>query len=137
MGIAKLLQTPENVSEGYWPFYKSNDERNHPMVAEFIGYADNFMDAPARDKTKPFIQTFEGELTLVELNNHKMWTPLITFSYGFSLSPDGGVMINPLRIISMYPNSFSGLSLNQNSNIFGGLPRNIGPLVQKRNWIGH
>ena len=120
-GVCETFTDPKNnIAEGYWPIYLSdNDLTNVDVFRIPTGADDYFPDEPAR-RERPFPQSFEAELSLVGVDQNNQYIPLATFRYGFSVEPGtNAINLYPLRLVSMYPNSLQNLSSHQLGNIIG------------------
>ncbi len=108
------VDTRSEIGDHDWPFYLSDKDLQDPFFDPPNGYDDYFIDTPARTD-KGFIQSFNAELTLLGVDKNNNLVPLITLTYGFSLTPGSNeVDLTPLAIVSTYPNGYSNLSFFHN-----------------------
>jgi hypothetical protein len=104
------VDTHSQIGDHDWPFYLSDKDLQDSFFDPPSGYDDYFIDTPARTDNG-FIQSFNAELTLLGVDKNNNLVPLITLTYGFSLTPGSNeVDMTPLAIVSTYPNGYSNLS---------------------------
>jgi len=90
------------------PFYYTDLEYNDKTRIP-AGFDEFFEDAPARRIESQFNQKLEAELSLVARDKTGLFRALITFTYGFSLSQNGNLMIQNISVVN--PSFYQAISI--------------------------